>query len=221
MADVADTQVAVIREVVPGTTNATPGFKYLDFNDFSLNLDAANQISSDIVKPNRGASDVVMTGYSVSGSMSGELRRDTTFDWVIESALGGAFASKVSKGGGANLYQTFEEIITTGATSKTYRTFAGCQISKLGIAVDASAKATWSADVVGMSQTQRTAILTGATYAAATQGPLLSGAGLGSINIAGLSPTYYSLDLQIVTNRSPKFSLFTQNAFGISTSTLR
>ena len=218
MADTADTLVSVIREVTPGVTpTTTPAFKYLDFSDFNLNLDPANQITSDIVKANRAASDTVMTGYSVSGSASGELRRDTTLDWLIESGIGGAFASKVAKGGSTNFYQTFEQQMVTGAGSKAYFAYSGCQVSKLGFAVDASAKATWSADIVGMAQTQRTAIMSGATYAAATQGPLLSGAGNGSITIAGLTATFYSLDLQIVTNRSPKFALISQNAFGIST----
>ncbi|SEJ87519.1 hypothetical protein SAMN05518849_11684 [Sphingobium sp. AP50] len=218
MADTADTILSVIREVTPGVTpTAAPGFRYLDTTDATFNTSAANQITSDITRANRAPGDMVTSGFSVDGSLAGEWRRDTTLELVLESALGSAKASNKIVGGSGNIYNTFEQRMTTGTGSFLYFANAGCRTSEFGLTLDAQSKATWSGSIIGMAQTQRTAIMTGATYTAATQGKLIDGSGAGSITIAGLTATAYSIDLRVTTNLSPKFGLFAPDAFGIAT----
>lgn len=216
MANVADTIYSVVRETVPGTTPATPAFKYLDITDASFQIESS-MLSSDVLKANRAAGDSIEQGFYTTGNFKTDFRRDTTVDMLLEGGFGGTFSSNVLKAGNTDLTHTFEQKMTTSAGTPLYFRNTGTMITDLNVTVDPTSKAELTGNFIGLAQTNATAIVTGATYAAATQGPLYSGGSNGSITIAGLSAVYYSLDFKISHQRSAKFGLFNPNAFGIGT----
>jgi hypothetical protein len=69
-----------------------------------------------------------------------------------------------------------------------------------------------------MGRTNATAIITGATYTAAVQGPLFDGTDVGTISIAGLTGTFLSLDLSIEQTRESKWALGQAGSVGTGTS---
>lgn len=216
MANLADTTYSVIREVVAGTTPAPPAFKRLDITDATFTLESS-MLNSEVLKSNRAAGDSVEQGFYVNGNFKTDFRRDTTVDLMLEGGFGGTFATNVLKAGNTDLSHTFEQKMLSNTGSPLYFRAAGSQITDLGITVDATSKVELSGSFIGLGQTNANAIITGATYADATQGPLYTGGGAGSITIAGLTATYYSLDFKIAHTRSPRFGLFNPNALGIST----
>lgn len=216
MANVADTIYSVVRETVAGTTNATPAFKYLDVTDANFQLEST-MLSSEVLKANRAAGDSIEQGFYVTGNFKTDFRRDTTVDMLLEGGFGNTFATNTLKAGSTDLSHTFEQKMISAAGGPLYFRYNGVQVTDLGLTVDPTSKVELSGNVIGMAQTNGSAIITGATYAAATQGSLFSGGSAGSITIAGLTGTYYSLDFKIAHTRSPKFGLFNPNAFGIAT----
>jgi hypothetical protein len=72
-----------------------------------------------------------------------------------------------------------------------------------------------------MGRSNATAIITGATYAAASQGALLDGTDVGTISIAGLTGTFLSLDLSVESNRESKWALGNAGSVGTGTSGFR
>lgn len=216
MSNVADTTYSLIREVTAGTTPATPAFKTLDTNSFDVSFES-NMLSSEVMRANRAAGDTLEQGFYVTGSLSTDFRNDPAIDTILEGGFGGAFATKVLKAGNTDYSHTFEQKMISAANTPLFFRYTGSQITSVGVKVDATSKAEFSAEFIGLAQSTGTAIITGATYPAPTQGPLIGGGSAGSITIAGITGNFYSLDLKVAHTRSAKFGLFNANAFGIGT----
>jgi len=214
MANSADTTYGIIREATVGVIPATPALKVLDTNSFDWTAEST-MLASDVMKANRAAGDTLEQQFYVTGSMSSDFRNDPAIDMILEGGFGGTFASKVLKAGSTDLSHTIEAKML--GTTTLYTQLSGNLITSVGVKVDAASKAEFSSEFIGLSQATRTAIVTGATYVAPTQGPLIGGGSAGSITISGITGTFYGLDLKVGHSRAAKFGLFNQNAFGIST----
>lgn len=219
MANLSDTTYSIIREVVAGTTPATPAFKPLDVNSFDITLES-NMLTSEVMRNNRAAGDSYEQGFYTTGSLSTDFRNDAAIDMMLEGGFGGAFSSKVLKAGNTDFSHTFEQKMI-GATTPLFFRNTGAQITSVGVKVDATTKAEFSAEFTGLSQNPATSPIASATYVVGTQGPLIGGGSAGSITIAGLSASYYSLDLKVSHERSASFALFNPNASRISTGSNR
>ncbi len=220
MANPADTTYAIVRETVEGTTPATPAFRNLDYipgNEFKLD---SKLLTSDVLKQNRAMAGLGKLNVAPSGDLKTHFRRDTSLDLLLESALSGTFTSNVLKGGNTDTFHTIEKKMFEGATAD-YTRYTGMIVNKFGLTVDASSNAEATFGFLGMGRSNAAAIVTGATYAAATQGTLLDGADVGTISIAGLTGTFLSLDLSVETNRESKWALGNAGSVGTGTSGFR
>lgn len=216
----ADTIYSIVRETVEGTINATPAFKGLDYipgNEFSID---AKTLSSDVLKQNRAMAGLAKTGFSATGSLKTQFRRDTSLDLLLESALSGTFSTNVLKGGNTDSFHTIEKKMFNGATP-LYFWYRGMVAKKFGLSVGAGANAEATFDFIGMGRTTGTVAQTGATYTAPTQGPLYTGNDVGTISIAGITGTYMSLDLSVEHNRDAQFALGSTGSIHTGTSGFR
>lgn len=218
MANPSDTTYSIVREVVFGTTPATPAFKSFDYipgSDLSYDMKSLN---SDVLKQNRAAAGYRKVGGNVSGSLKSQLRRDTNIDMLIESIVGGAFTTNVAKGGNTDFSHTIEKKMVDSGNSMYWR-YTGVQVSKLGITASSDSNAEVSFDFVGMgSPLPTSAIITGATYTAPTQGTLLTGLDFGTITVAGLTAVFSSLDFSIDQTREAQPALGSAYAVGVGAS---
>lgn len=215
MANVSDTTYASIREATSGVTPPTPAFTNFDTNSFELNLES-NFITSEIMRANRAAGDSIATGFYCSGNFTADFHRNTALEQWIESGFGGIFAGNILKAGNLDSTQTLEQRMI-GRDGPMFFRSTNSLATSVGITVDATSKAEFSADFMGLAYTNSIAMLTDATYTPAVKGPLIAGGTVGSVTIEGLDATFYSLDLTVAHTRSPKFGLFNHNAFGITT----
>lgn len=219
MANLSDTTYSIIREATAGVVPATPAFKPLDVNSFDITLES-NMLTSEVMRANRAAGDSYEQGFYTTGSLSTDFRNDPAIDLILEGGFGGAFASKVLKAGSTDYSHTFEQKMV-GATTPLFFRNTGAQITSVGVKVDATTKAEFTAEFTGLAQMTATAPIASATYVAGTQGPLIGGGSAGSITIAGLAASYFSLDLKVSHERSASFALFNPNASRISTGSNR
>lgn len=217
MASVSDTTYGSIRETTSGVTPGNPAFTNFDTNSFELNLES-NFITSEMMKANRAAGDSIATGFYCSGNFTADFHRNTALEQWIESGFGGLFDEDgVLKAGALDSTQTLEQRMVGKGNAPMFFRSTNSLATSVGITVDATAKAEFSADFMGLAYSNSTAMLAGASYVPAVKGPLIAGGTVGSIDIEGLNATFYSLDLTVAHTRSPKFGLFNHNAFGITT----
>lgn len=216
MANPADTLFSVVRETVAGTVPATPAFKTFDALSSSGFTYETPMITSDALKANRGIANNRRGPGSATGTLAGEFRRDTTNDMLIEGAIGGAFSSDVATAGATDFYHTVEKKMVEGAAPMYFR-YSGCLVNSMSLSIDPKNKGEISFALTGMSETKGTAIVTGATYGAPTQGVMLIGTDVGSINLGGATAQYASLEFSVETNREAQFALFNPSAIGIGT----
>lgn len=216
MANPSDTTYHLVPEVVEGSAPATPAFKGLDYipgNEFKLD---SKLLSSDVLKQNRAMAGLTKVNVAPTWTLKTHLRSDTSLDTLFQSVMSGTFNTKVLKGGFADSTVTIEKKMVEAGVPD-YTRLHGMMATKLGLTVDASSNAEVSFDMLGMSRTTSSAILTGATYAAPVQGPLLSGKDVGSISIGGMTATYVSLDLSVEQNRESKWALGNAGSIGTGT----
>ncbi|THD35712.1 MAG: hypothetical protein E7773_10215 [Sphingomonas sp.] len=219
MANPADTKFNIIRETVEGTTPTTPAFTSLEYSSGNdLKVDSKT-ISSEVMRQSRTATGHRKVGKKTTGSFKFPLRRDTATDLLLESVCSGTFVSDVLKGGNTDTFHTIEKQMKEGATT-LYFAYAGQIATKFGLSVTPDGFADVTFETTGLAKTQRTAIITGATYAAATQGPLLAGPDI-TVSIAGLTADYASFDFSIDQSRDAKLKLGAVSAFGTGTVTNR
>jgi hypothetical protein len=219
MANPADTTYSIIRETVEGTTPATPAFRNLDYipgNEFKLD---SKLLTSDVLKQNRAMAGLAKVNTAPLGDFKTHFRRDTALDLLLESALSGTFSSNVLKGGTTDTFHTIEKKMIE--VRPGLHRFTGMIVDKFGLTVDASSNAEATFGFRGMGRSNATAIITGATYAAASQGALLDGTDVGTISIAGLTGTFLSLDLSVESNRESKWALGNAGSVGTGTSGFR
>jgi hypothetical protein len=217
MSNPSDNIFAIVKELVEGTTPATPAFKYLDIiQGNELKLDS-KLLSSAVLKQNRGMAGLAKVATSITGSLKTEFRRDEAYDMLLESALSGTFSGNVLKGSTTDSTYTIEKRMSELGVLD-YQRFVGMTASKFGLTVDATSFVETTFDMIGMGRSNGSAIVTGATYTAPTQGVLLDGTDVGTITIAGLNTIYLSLELSVEHNREAKFALGNIGSTGTGTS---
>lgn len=215
MANPSDTKFYLIAETVPGTTPATPAFQEIAHIPGSTPMEEADFVDSPVLKPNRAAGLGRKTNFRVGGGVQTQLKRDTAHDVLLQSALSGTFTTNVLKGGTTDSSFTVERRMLEGATT-LYKRFAGCQVTSFKLSADPSGIAEATFDVVGMTATTGTAILTGATYAVAANTTPLTGIDVTSVTIAGLTAKYLSFELTVDSGREALQSFGSTGAFAVA-----
>ncbi|SFL18583.1 phage tail tube protein [Methylorubrum salsuginis] len=194
----SERRTAYVAETVFGQTPATPSFKLLRITGGGLRTNKGTA-TIDEIQADRNVRDELMTSQDVTGSYDFELSGDT-FDDFIAAALRGAWATNVLKNGVLRPSFTIEETINFGGTNSFSR-FAGVMVNTMSLNLPSRQKVTGSFGLMGVQETLDSAIVTGATYAAAnTNQPATSSANVGTLTVGGTTTPIRLKSLQLEVN---------------------
>lgn len=197
-ADASSTRLAYVVESTEGTTPSTPTFQTLRFTSESLVPNVETVVSNEI-RADRNVTDQIQVGQMASGSISGELSYGT-YDALFESLMSGAWSSDVLKNGLTRKSFTFEKTFETGATD-TFIRLLGCLVNTFQLDISAKAITNLEFGIMGRQGESAAAIISGATYTAANDNPVLNtAADVGAITLTGISGTHIVRDLSISAN---------------------
>lgn len=216
MAEASETTLAYIAEVTAGTTPATPGFKYLRLTGETLSANYDTLVSNEL-RSDATVADVRRTGLSVDGDLQFELHRDTGLEDIIAAALRGTWATNTLKGGVVKPSFTLERKVTGNTGTLNYMRFAGCRMGGLSLSLAPDEIITGSVKVMGTAHPLPTAaILTGATYTAATTNPPMAGVDVSSLAVSGVSGVDYTgLTIELDNNMRVQRKLGSTSARGV------
>ncbi|MCV9960731.1 phage tail tube protein [Pararhizobium sp. BT-229] len=184
----SQTRLAYVMEATPGVIPATPSWQVARYVSEGLILDKQT-ISSDEVRADRNRTDATDVGRQVTGPINTLLSYGTFDDWL--SALFAAdWASDELKNGNAIKTLAFEKTFELGATD-VFTRYRGCRVNTLDLQLNAKQNVTANWGIMGLgSPAPANAIVTGATYAAATTTPVLNAAlNVGVLSITGVTAT--------------------------------
>lgn len=161
-----------IAEVTYGTTPATPSFADLRHTGVTLGLSKSTFESGEL-RSDRQIAHFRHGNKSVSGDLNIELSYGT-FDDLLQAALGGTWATGVPavgtdqlKAGTTRRSFTLERKFGNLDTPEYHR-YTGAEINTFNLSVTPDAIVTGSFGIVAKGASIATAIITGATYGAAT-----------------------------------------------------
>jgi len=191
-----------IAEATYGTTVATPAFADIRHTGMSLAL-TKNTFESAEVRSDRQIAHFRHGVRNIAGDIGIELSYGT-FDDFLEALMGGTWAANVLLAGTSRRSFTIERYFANIAIPEWHR-FTGCEVNSLNLSITPDAIITGSFGIVGKDNSIGTAILTGATYPAATTTSPFD-AFTGTINEGGASiGTVTGLEITIENGLSPLF----------------
>lgn len=191
-----------ISEATYGTTPALPAFTDIRHTAMSLAV-SKNTFESAEVRSDRQIAHFRHGVKSVAGDVGIELSYGT-FDDFLEALMGGTWAANVLKAGTSRRSFTIERQFKN-ITVPEYHRFTGCEVNSLNLSITPDAIVTGTFGIIGKDYVIDTAIITGATYpAATTTAPFDSFTG--TINEGGASiGIVTSLEMTIENGLSPLF----------------
>jgi hypothetical protein len=154
--------MAYVPEVSYGVTPATPAFKMIRHNGTTLAL-SKNTYQSAELRADRQITDMRHGTRKVGGNITSELS-GAAFDDFLQAATGGAWATNVLKAGVTRQSFTIERDF---ADIGQYLRYTGVEFDGFDIDVKAEGIVPIVFTVMGKDQVSDTAIIAGATYAAA------------------------------------------------------
>jgi hypothetical protein len=191
-----DTRIAVVAEVTPGVTPATPVFSMLDYLPGSAVREAADTGNLNTRKANRSSSGQYLSARRAEGQLDVEFKRDAAIELLLESALGGTWTSNVLKGGTGLKSLTVEETFYDAGTPQ-FRRSTGCMVDfSLEAEFNGPAQATFQ--VIGLAVSYPGAIVAGATYTPSSSKPVIMGEKITNVTVGsltGIIPTGISLSV--------------------------
>ena len=170
------TALRLIKEVVLGTTPATPAFQTLRYTGESLNYTVKTEQSKEI-RDDRNTADVVRVSSDASGDIQFELSGQS-FDALIEAAMGNSFSTPTAglstvKNGVTPMSFTIQKAFQD-ATSTVYHTFRGARVGGMSLDFKTGSILTGSFNVMAISADMSTAQIAGATILAAKTTPVMN-----------------------------------------------
>ena len=218
---VSDTTFAIIKEIVPGQTPATPAFLSVDYIPGTMPVYQSDNVVSQVQKASRGSAGARKTNFSVGGGLALELFRDAAVDLLLESTLSGTFVGAVLKAGSTDTSFTVEQRrVVDGLAADFYR-FTGCQVSSMSLTVGANSIGSLNFDIMGMNRTKGSVIITGATYAAPSTKIKLAGIDITAVTVGGVSLVCTDLSINVSHNRETQSQFGSASARGVGTSGFR
>jgi hypothetical protein len=195
------TQLAYVAESTYGTTPASPAMAAVPFNTHSIDL-TKTRVQSAEITPDRMPRVDRHGQRTVSGEVVVEMR-PADYDWLLEGALFGAFASNVLNTGTTVKSFTIED----GALDITqYRAFTGCMVNTMQVSIAPNQMTTATFGIIGKNMTQSTSPLDASLTAASGNEPFDSFSG--TIEEGGSAIAYVnSIDFTLNNNLNPTFAL--------------
>lgn len=178
----AKTKLGIVKEVVFGTTPASPVFKNQKHSSESLNL-TINEVLDDSKSATRQYDYTMQGTRSVQGSIDGPLDHDN-YSLLLESAMFNTWGSNnVLELGETRQSLSIEKATDNGA----YFLYKGVVVNSFSINTSSSdANVTVSFDVLGLSETSGTSSASGSAYTSITN--TLPFTSCGGVILEGGSP---------------------------------
>jgi len=172
----AVTRIGYIAESAWGTTPATPAFQVMRVTDAGIRTNKTTKTIQEIAA-DRNIRDEPQTYQSASAAYKFALSYGS-FDDILAAALFGQWSTNVLKNGTTRQSFTFEGTLQLNG-SLSFSRLLGGMIDSLDLDITAESEVTGGFNVMGQKETLATAIISGATYTAANNNPVMS---------AGVSP---------------------------------
>lgn len=190
-------RAAFVVESTWGTTPSNPVFQVMRLTNGSMRTNKTTA-TSDEIRADRNVIDEILLGLDSQGNYDIEFSYGS-YDAILESAMFGAWSTNVLKNGITPKQFTFEETRELGVTDSFSR-FTGCRVGTFSLNLASRQKVTGAFQVMGRAEALATAIVSGATYTAATTTPILSAsAHVADLSIFGMTvaPKLRSLTLEV------------------------
>ncbi len=208
-------QLAYIVEVTENTTPTSPGFTIIRATGESLAVDRKFSYGSEL-NGKRGQKTFALDSQSGSGGFDFEFTYGTLDDFLA-TALFGAWATNVLTDGTTKQSLTLETKFEDGATD-VYKRLTGAYVSELTLSMKPGERVTGSMSFMAMGADFKNAALSGATYAAGNTNPVMVGADVGQLALAGLTfDQIASLELTIRNTLTSQMALGSLTPVGIGT----
>jgi hypothetical protein len=166
VADGSQTRLADVSEATIGTIPTSPVFQIMRYRSANLRLMKQTDISDEI-RADRNVPGITDVGRAVQGTIETRFSYNT-FDTWLERLLCSSFSTGVLKNGSTHKAGTLEFTYEQGATD-SYIRYTGCRWNTLDLTLRSRSPVLASWGILGKgSPTPTTAILSGATYTAAT-----------------------------------------------------
>lgn len=167
MADGSRHSMRMVEELLYGVTPDTPVFTPIRHTGTTLGL-SKESLQSNELRNDRQIADFRGGAYNVAGDISIELSYGS-FDKILEGLLGGTWTGDELTAGVVRRSYTIERYFADLAgADKPYHRFTGVEFNTLALQISANAMVTGTIGVLGSDMETDTAIITGATYDAAT-----------------------------------------------------
>lgn len=192
------TRIAFVPETVFGQTPATPTFQIGRFTGAGLRTNKTTG-TSDEMRQDRNVPAEFQLGQDVAGNYDLEFSYGA-FDALLEGALFGAWSSNVLVNGIIPKSFTFEETLELGVTDSFSR-YTGVMVNTLSLEIASRAAITGTIGLMGQKEELAQAIVTGATYAAATTEPVLTAsAHVAALTVAGQNYAVRRVQMELSNN---------------------
>ena len=206
VANGSQVRLADVSEATINTIPTSPVLQVMRYVSADIRLVKQTDIPDEI-RGDRNVASIVDVGRMVQGSIN-TLLSYGTFDTWFERLLCAAWSTNVLKNGVVDKAGTLEFTFEQGTTD-SYIRYTGTRINTLDLQLSARQSVSASWGMMGItSPTPTTAILSGATYTAATTSEVFNaGLNLGSLTMTSTTmsstPKIRSLSLSIRNNISP------------------
>jgi hypothetical protein len=201
VADGSQTRLGFIAEVTPGTIPATPAWQTMRYLSSDVRVNKQTDIPDEI-RGDRNIASITDVGRSGRGSIKTNLSYGTFDDWLA-MALCSDWATNVLKNGILDKTGALEWTFEQGATDSYVRA-AGCRVDTVDLRLNARQSVEADFGIMALSMpTPTNAIISGATYTAATTTQVMNAAlNVASLAITGVTnaPKLQSLSLSIKNN---------------------
>ncbi len=186
VADGSIVRLAYIAEATIGTTPTSPAFQVLRYETSDIRITKTTDIPNE-VRADGNVASIVDVGRAVTGSINGLLSYGT-YDDLIAAALRGTWSTDVLVNGITHTAFAFEEFYEQGATD-TFIRYNGVRINTWNLEMTARQSVKSNFGIMGIkSPTPTSAILSGATYTAATTTEVLNaGLNVSALTLTGIS----------------------------------
>lgn len=186
VADGSIVRLAYIAEATIGTTPTSPAFQVLRYETSDIRITKTTDIPNE-VRADGNVASIVDVGRAVTGSINGLLSYGT-YDDLIAAALRGTWSTDVLVNGITHKAFAFEEFYEQGTTD-TFIRYNGVRINTWDLEMTARQSVKSNFGIMGIkSPTPTSAILSGATYTAATTTEVLNaGLNVSALTLTGIS----------------------------------
>lgn len=179
-------QIAIVPEVVYGTTPASPTFYVIRTTGESLAFAPSVTISNEM-NSSRQVTDSILTGGQSTGDLNFELAYEEWFELLIEAAMCSTwYAESIGISTTVRSFTIEKRIPVPGGTTQYHR-FTGCTVNGFSLNITPNQPITGSFTILGKAVATSEAALSGATYNNADLTPVMTAPLVVNIEVGGVA----------------------------------